>query len=101
MVTMFWVQLQAEGRMQSYTDRSRLLIPFTSALNTGQNRNQVFPDAGHVDYLAIGAKKSMHYIANNEDTMKIHPTDENWYKHDPIFQLYRSTRLLLGHSISS
>jgi len=53
--------------MQSNTDRSCLLIPFTSAPNTGQDRNQVFPDAGHVDYLTIGAKKSMHYIANNED----------------------------------
>jgi len=31
-------------------------------------------------------------------TMKTHPTDENWYKYDPIFQLYRSTRPLLGHS---
>jgi len=30
--------------------------------------------------------------------MKTHPTDENWYKYDPIFQLYRSTRPLLGHS---
>ena len=30
--------------------------------------NQVFLDAGHIDYLAIGTKKYMHYIANNEDT---------------------------------
>ena len=41
-------------------------IPFTAAPNTGQN--QVFLDAGHIDYLAIGTKKYMHYIANNEDT---------------------------------
>jgi len=44
--------------------------------------------------LAIRAKKSVHYIANNEDT-------SNWYKNDPIFQLYRSTRPLLGHSTLS
>jgi len=53
--------------MQSNADRLCLLIPFTSAPNTGQDRNQVFPDAGHVDYLTIGAKKPMHYMANNED----------------------------------
>ena len=56
---------------------SCLLIPFTSALNTWQNCNQVLPDAGLADPLAIGAKKYVH------------------------FQLYRSTRPLLGHSISS
>ena len=37
--------------------KSYLLIPFTSALNTWQNRNQVLPDAGHADPLAIGAKE--------------------------------------------
>ena len=63
--------------MQSNTDRSCLLIPFTSAPNTWQNRNQVLPHAGHADPLAIGVKKSVH------------------------FQLYRSTRLLPGHSTSS
>ena len=66
--SMLWVQLQAEGGMQSNTDRSCLLIPFTSAPNTWQNRNQVLPHAGHADPLAIGVKKSVH------------------------FQLYRSTR---------
>jgi len=70
---MLWVQLQAEGRMQSNTDRSCLLISFTSAPNTWKNCNH----AGHADPLAIGAKKSVH------------------------FQLYFSTRPLLGHSISS
>jgi len=95
------VQLQAEGGMQSNTDRLCLLIPFTSAPNTWQNRNQVFPDAGYIDNLAIGAKKFMRYIANSKTHPRTHPTDENWYKHDPIFQLYRSTRLLLGHFISS
>ena len=44
---MLWVQLQAEGGMQSNTDKSCLLIPFTSAPNTWQNRNQIFSDAGH------------------------------------------------------
>jgi len=56
-----WVQLQAEGGMQSNTDKSCLLIPFTSAPNTGQNRSQVLPHAGHADPLAIGAKKSVHF----------------------------------------
>ena len=74
---MLWFRLQAESRMQSNTDRSCLLIPFTSAPNTWKNRNQAFPHAGHADPLAIGAKKSVH------------------------FQLYRSTRLLPGHSTSS
>jgi len=60
-----------------FTSESCLLIPFTLALNTWQNRNQGLPHAGHADPLAIGAKKSVH------------------------FQLYRSTRPLLGHSISS
>ena len=44
---MLWVQLQAGGGMQSNTDRSRLLIPFTSAPNTWQNRNQALRHAGH------------------------------------------------------
>ena len=74
---MLWVQLQAEGRMQSNTDRSCLVIPFTSAPNTWKNCNQAFPHAGHADPLAIGVKKSVH------------------------FQLHRSTRPLLGHSTSS
>ena len=64
MVTMLWVQLQAEGRMQSNTDKS------CNSLHRSSEywENQVFLDAGHIDYLAIGAKKYMHYIANNEDT---------------------------------
>jgi len=42
---------------------SCLLIPFASALNTWQNHNQVLPDAGHTDPLAIGAKKSFSTIS--------------------------------------
>ena len=33
-------------------------------------------------------------------TMETHPPDENQYKHDLIFRLYRSTRPLLSHSTS-
>ena len=69
-------------------------ILFTAAPNIWKNRSQGLPHAGHADSLAIRAKKSVHYIANNEDT-------SNWYKNDPIFQLYRSTRPLLGHSTLS
>jgi len=67
---MLWVQLQAGGGMQSNTDKLCLLIPFTSALNTWQSRNLPTRDT---DSLAIG--EIVH------------------------FQLYRSTRPLLGHSI--
>jgi len=40
MVTMLWIQLQAEGRVTP----TNCAIPFTSAPNTWQNCNQIFPD---------------------------------------------------------
>jgi len=96
MVTMLWIQLQAEGRMQSNTDKLcnslHLSSEYLAKLQPNISR--------HGTHWLLGHRSEEIYALHSQQWRHI-PTDENWYKHHPIFQLYHSTRPLLGHSTSS
>jgi len=90
------VQLQAEGWRQRNTDKSCLLVPFISALNTWQNHDQVLPDTGHANPFGHRGEEIRRIFSAHPSrwslikNMIFHWHWWDWYK-DLYFQLHSLT----------